>query len=576
MKTAWAARFVVLLFLAGLTADLTLTSCASRGNPSGGPRDTLAPRVDTTFPPNFSTHFNSNKVEVIFGEYITLKSASQQIRITPPLSEKLDIKAGLKSLEIKFSADSLLENTTYTITFGTAITDFTEGNVNGKFNYVFSTGDYIDSLSVKGSITNTEGKAAEGLLIALYDYSTVKAKDSLPFKALPTYYAYSDEAGNFSMQNLKYGKFGVVAFEDKGGKFKLLTNNQTTAFLNDTLTLDTLTKPISLKAFIPDGTPRFVNARHVAANKIRLAFNGLAKGTKVSRLESTENKKEIEDYLEFAKSDTLFYWFQNGQDSLTLLVENKGFYSDSTTVILREFPPKKIRYSLPNKEVLPKGNLYLKVNTPLLTVNNNGFSILTDKDTLFNLKPTISDTNKRILVFENPPKAKKTELLILKGAVTPYTGEEQDSVFLSYTSLTKEDVGTAIFTVVADSAHQYVLQVLNTNGVLVASSIFTGKTKLNLKNLYPEKYSAKLIVDEDTNGRWSSGNYLEGKQPERIIIYNEALEIRANWDLEVEWKVTQLTKKENDSAEETKKEDIPKAPQSKRLNESLSPRKPNR
>ncbi len=576
MKIVWAARFVVLLFLVGLMADFLLAGCASRGNPSGGPQDTLAPKIDTTFPPNFSTRFNSSEIEIIFDEYITLKGASQQIRITPPLSEKLEIKPGLKSVLIKLSADSLLENTTYTITFGTAITDFTEGNVNGKFNYVFSTGDYIDSLSVKGSITNTDGTAAEGLLIALYDYSTVKTQDSLPFKALPTYYAYSDETGNFNMQNLKYGKFGVVAFEDKGGKFKMLTNNQTTAFLNDTLTLDTLTKPIALKAFIPDGTPRFVNARHVAANKIRLAFNGLAKGTKVSRLEEVENKKEVEDYLEFAKSDTLFYWFNNAQDSLTLLVENEGYYADTATVILREFPAKTVRFSLPKTQVLPMGNLYVKANTPILTLNNTGFFIFTDKDTLSSLTPTVSDTNKRILVFTNPPKAKKTELLILKEAVIPYTGDMQDSVLLTYTSLTKEDVGTAIFTVMADSANQYVVQVLDSKGALVASSVCTGSTKLYLKNLFPEKYSAKLIVDEDTNGRWSSGNYLENKQPERIIMYKEALEIRANWDLEIEWKVTEINEKESADTPPAKNTNQEKTGQSKSLNESLSPRKPNR
>ncbi|MDZ7845307.1 MAG: Ig-like domain-containing protein [Owenweeksia sp.] len=164
--------FSLLGFLVFL--DFTTTSCASVSSPSGGPRDTISPKIDTSFPPNFTINFKSQKIQLIFSEYLQLKSPSQQITISPPLENKLQIEAQGKVVNLSWK-DSLQSNTTYTISFGNAITDFTEGNVNDRFKYVFSTGSFIDSLQLSGSLTNSRtGQPEKELLVALYDWSQVK------------------------------------------------------------------------------------------------------------------------------------------------------------------------------------------------------------------------------------------------------------------------------------------------------------------------------------------------------------------------------------------------------------------
>ena len=65
----------------------------------------------------------------------------------------------LKTVTIKLK-DTLLENTTYAINFGNAITDNNEGNPYKDFTYVFSTGKTIDSLTLSGTVLMAEtGKA---------------------------------------------------------------------------------------------------------------------------------------------------------------------------------------------------------------------------------------------------------------------------------------------------------------------------------------------------------------------------------------------------------------------------------
>ncbi len=526
---------LLVFFLLALLADLTFVSCASRGAPSGGDKDTLAPKVDTTFPPNFTTEFNSPEVEILFNEYISLKSANQQISITPPLSEKLDIDAGSKSIRIKLLVDSLLPNTTYTISFGSSITDFTEGNINGRFKYVFSTGTYIDSLSLKGQIRNKEGAPQPEMLLALYDYTTLKRKDSIPFYNLPTYYTYTDEEGAFTLTNLKYGKFHVVGFTDKGGRFKMQTGQETTAFSKDTLVLDTNTTALQLLAFEPENKQRFISARHVSEGKIRMIFSGDKRDVVVERLNLTNGKKAAEDYLERSSSDTLFYWFQLATDSVVLRINKPGVYDDTAVVKLREFSPQKLRLSLKEKELVPGGALEVNTNIPFLTLSKDGFLVYTKTDTIRDLTIVAADSSKKAFYIKTPPRGEKTELVVLPNALTPFTGVQNDTVQFSYTTLAKEALGNALFKVVADSNNRYILNLFTPEDKLVLSRSFTGSIRLDLKNLYPKKYKAQLVIDRDKNGRWSSGNYLRGIQPERIINYVEALEIRANWDVEIEW-----------------------------------------
>jgi hypothetical protein len=45
------------------------------------------------------------------------------------------------------------------------------------------------------------------------------------------------------------------------------------------------------------------------------------------------------------------------------------------------------------------------------------------------------------------------------------------------------------------------------------------------------------VVDANGNGKWDPGKYLQHRQPEKVIIYDEKVEVKANWDLELVWVV---------------------------------------
>jgi hypothetical protein len=80
---------------------------------------------------------------------------------------------------------------------------------------------------------------------------------------------------------------------------------------------------------------------------------------------------------------------------------------------------------------------------------------------------------------------------------------------------------------------QLIVELLDDKGKTLKRKIIgLEKEVIDFKFLIPGKYKVQLIHDANANGKWDTGVYLEGIQPERVYIFDKELELRANWDLE--------------------------------------------
>ena len=215
-----------------LTAFLA-QRCANAVAPTGGPKDDRPPVVVEAVPENHSINFTSKKIEITFDEYITLENANQNVMISPPLSEKPDIKLKNKTVVVKFK-ETLAPNTTYTINFGSSIKDLHEGNQFKDYVYSFSTGDHIDTLSIAGKVLNASDKKPVGdVYVSLYA-ANQENLDSLPITTTPNYITKTDKDGNFSLAGLADNKYLVFALKDLNSNLYFDLPNEEVAFL-DTL-----------------------------------------------------------------------------------------------------------------------------------------------------------------------------------------------------------------------------------------------------------------------------------------------------------------------------------------------------
>lgn len=530
-------RFLPAFILASAFIYFSTASCASISSPTGGPQDTLAPQLDTSFPPNFSTNFKASEVTLVFDEYITLKSASQQISISPPLSEKLKVSSMGREVEISWK-DTLLDSTTYIISFGNAITDFTEGNANEKIKYVFSTGDFIDSLEIDGYVYDKEGNTAKDIMVGLYDLKNLEKSDSIPFLNLPTYYDYTDENGKFELTNLKYSKFVVVAFQDIRQNFMLNSGAELMGFLSDTITTASHNEEIKINLFLPEPIRRFYGAKHTDYGKIELAYSYPIPDLNINLLSGSDSTTGL--LIQNKTLDSATYWFNPKYhvDSLRFIISQSKTILDTVTVHFKNFKAEGFSPQISSYEVRYADPIVLTTKMPISKVDTSRIFIYHDTDTVgVTITDSIYYSTRIALVPEK--RFKDYSLVVKQGAISNIFEKDNDTLISKIKTLGRDDLGSLDFVVKADSTpYPLTLRIFNEKDKnTVHQSSFNGGTMVKFVNQKPGIYKAELILDKDGNGKWSTGNYLRGQQPEKILYYNEPIEIRANWDLELEWRI---------------------------------------
>jgi hypothetical protein len=220
------------------------SGCGQIGMPTGGPRDSIAPRLVNASPKLKSTNVTGKNITLTFNEYVDLKEPQTNVLISPLPKKQPSIDFKLRTVTVKLK-DTLLPNTTYSINFGNAIVDNNEGNPLKDFVYVFSTGNQIDSFILSGKVVIAEtGKIDSTLLAMLYR----KTDDSAVQKIKPDYVAKLSGDGSFTFVNLPAGSFNVYALKDGDGGKTYNSKKEVFAFADAAVTVSEKTQPVVLYA----------------------------------------------------------------------------------------------------------------------------------------------------------------------------------------------------------------------------------------------------------------------------------------------------------------------------------------
>ena len=205
------------------------TGCAQIGIPTGGVKDTLAPKLIRATPSEGSRNVTSNKITLEFDEYIDVTDLQQNLLISPLQNRNPSIVASPRSITLKFR-DTLLPNTTYNINFGNAVRDINENNVLKNLTYVFSTGNSLDSLNLNGKVMLAEtGGIDSTMIVMLYR----NAADSTVKQKKPNYVAKVNNDGTFNFSNLPAAYFKIYALKDGDGGKTYNSLSETFAFANE-------------------------------------------------------------------------------------------------------------------------------------------------------------------------------------------------------------------------------------------------------------------------------------------------------------------------------------------------------
>jgi len=510
-----------------------LWQCAKRGSPSGGPKDVTPPKLVRSEPENFTINFKSEKIRLYFDELIKLEDVQNQLVVSPPFKNPATITpmgGPSKYIEVVIN-DTLRENTTYTINFGQSIVDNNEGNPNSFLTYVFSTGDYLDSLTLNGAVKDAiNRKADEFISVMLYEIDSAYT-DSTIYKEPPLYITNTgDSLPFFELKNLKGGKYALFGLKDVNKNNMFNQAQDKIGFIEDTITLPTdsiyvlnlFQEELNYKPSVPSLT---------AKNKIIFGYQGDYRDMEIETLTLMPDSVKS-TILKERDKDTLNYWFTpTDLDSIIFTVKNDEVeVLDTFTVKMRDLPMDSLKLST---SVSGKFNFEdtfsVLANTPIASLDTSQVSLMVS-DTIPTNYSFDLDTlkNKVDFDFEAEPN-QKYSFSFLPGAITDFFGIQNDTLDYNLSTGGLSDYGNLTMILGGEVNYPVIVQLTNEKGVVQREISATEPQSFEFNNLSPGNYIARVVLDKNGNGQWDTGNFLEKRQPEEISYYPGAIEIRANW-----------------------------------------------
>lgn len=519
------------VFLALLTF---VFSCARRGNPTGGEKDETAPIMVVANPPYETINFKENRIRLEFDEFIKLKDVNKQLIVSPPLKNRPVITpsgTASKVVTIKLN-DTLLANTTYTFNFGNSIEDNNEGNKLERFKYVFSTGNYIDSLTFKGNVLDAYKRdSLKNVSVLLYEVNE-QFNDSTIYKEKPSYVANTLDSIHFSFSNLKKGKYLVVALDDESNNYLFNPKSDKIGFKKEFITLpkdSVLKEPIKL--FFEKQPFKLNKPKEETKGKIVFGYSGTKNNLEIKLLSKVDTSYKSLILPEKEKDSVNYFWSSSKKiDSLQFQVSNNSIL-DTVTVKLRKKQIDSLNITANISRVLHlNDSLILSSNTPIIKIDTSKISFV-DKDTV-NVKYQLIKKNPNQLLFSFEKKLNDSyKLNILPNSFIDLFNVKNDTLKYNFTTKNLEDYGKIFLDLTIEKKSEIIVQLLNKKEEVLQNKFINTSQTVLFDRLPPNTYLIRFIIDENKNGTWDTGNFLLKKQPEKMIYYSEELDLRANWDV---------------------------------------------
>lgn len=519
---------------------MILIACAQRVPITGGPNDVLPPRLVKSDPDTFSTRFNSTKIKLEFDEFVQINNAFKNVLITPVLKKRPIVLANGKKVTIKNFDDTLKPNSTYVIEFNEAIRDITENNSAVGFRYVFSTGDYVDSLLFKGQIKDAFTlEPVKGAFVFLYDSDY----DSIPYKEIPRYIGRSNDNGVFKIKNMKEGHYKVFVCSDENGNYLYDKPTEVVDFSDSPrhVSADTV-EPFFAYVFKEDLETQFLKSSGSTNHwSFYLIFN---KSIDTLNVFADEKNKPVYSFIpEYnEKRDSVVFYVPDSSyhlETLTFMIQVDTFPRDTVEITFKKElkpSPMRIRKNLTKNEELGLGkNLVLSFGIPVGEVDKEKIHLFRDTIPVdFLLSKRKAGKELEIKADWKPDKF--YSLVLDSASVSDLIGRSNDSIKVTFKTLKEEYYGSLEINLDIEPADGILIIMDEANKVKEQVYLKSSNTHY-FQYMEPGKYKLKYIVDGNSNRKWDSGNYLKAVHAERVHIYQGTITVRSNWDQAIEWKM---------------------------------------
>ena len=585
------------------TTIAMIFSCARQLPPSGGPKDITPPKIVRNVPANGALNFRGKTIVVTFDEFVALDKVNEKFMISPPVNKKPGILLKGKSLYIEFQ-EKLKDSTTYTLYFQDAIRDVNEGNPIPNFQFVFSTGNVIDSLSVLGNIYDAFNlEATQNTLVSMYKMLA----DSAPVKLLPDYITLADINGGFRINNIREGRYMIYGLQEKNNNKRYDLFDEGFAFMDNPVEInrsknyfpvivvkDTIKTIKTNKTQTTTVNPVLQKPREVPLIDGEYKLFLFTAPKKNHYLTSSGRKTGyLLNYTLSLPPDTVRFEFKipnvttrsyfleknNAGDTIDVWLTDSLLYSrqqintivgypytDSTGVTKLKTDTIPMRFvatratkaketatrytfstNLAGGTIRPGQQIVFSSQTPFRSPDTTKIRLYESRKTGRMKVPyiLIKDTliSKRYYLRSKFIEGSSYLLIADSASFSNIYGHVADSVGIKFSVGTADSYGQ--LTINIDSIPGAVIvQLLDSKEKLISEKHIKRNGKIEFPLLEKGNYRLKAIYDLNGDGKWTTGDFKIKRQPEPVSYYPSEIEIKVNWENVLNWDLSKKNQKD--------------------------------
>jgi hypothetical protein len=569
-----------------LSVCLVIFGCAKISVPTGGPKDKEIPVVLKCLPENGALNFKGNEILITFNEYVILDKISEKFMVSPPMKKRPDISVKGKGIRIKYD-ETLRDSTTYTLYFQDAIKDLNEGNAIPNFQFVFSTGSFIDSLSVTGNVySGFTLDPPENTLVLLYD----SPADTAVMKQLPAYITRATANGEFRIDNVHQGIYRLYALTDLDNSKNYNNRDEFFAFYDRPVrvTPETNYLPVAVKKdtviakpaagskipFVPPLQGEYQLVLFQAEKKMHY----LTSSSRKTRQQLVYTLSLPPDSMDFgltipdAEAGSFFTERSRNRDTITVWLTDSTIYNRQEIETIIDFPFTDTlgitgikRDTVPMRFIMPRAVRGRAAKpTPYKVTANISGQVRPDARIIMTApSPFMPPDTSRILFYEVMKESKvrhnydfskdsanscryfintdikpgRSYIMITDSAAfKSIYGDISDSTAIRFTVQDPESYGELTLNLSGYDGN-VIINVLDNTEKIIRQAFIKGNEKIRFPLLEKGKYRIRAVFDLNDDGKWTTGDFESDRQPEPVVYYKEELDIPANWQIEQPWEL---------------------------------------
>ncbi len=468
-------------------AALFAAGCANVVPPDGGPKDTTPPVLLSLVPADSQINLRPSKITLRFDKFMEIKDLEKHMSISPLLDIQPTVISYGKRVEIKIADTLLRPHTTYKLSLGNALTDNRENTPYADFAYIFSTGPYLDSLMYEGYVLNARtGFPDTGITVMLYEETFT---DSMILRRKPIYVTRTDLRGYFNFEILPPGNFRLIAVGDEDNNYLYHPGNERMAFS------ETVVRP-SVDAGLETFLYSFKEDR---------PLNDTARETP----QAPDSKS-----AKFGTGAGVGRSAKGGTAAYTVRVDTMNA-EKRTHDITRP--------------------LYITLRDTSIRIDRNKIFLSYDAEGIdAESVADIVQSGDSIVIRTQWLQDKVYTLRLVKGWATDSAANEVPPGKYIFRTRGKEDYSELRIHFNDTLLNRNYYAMVTTEKDTVHYGLITAAVSLSY--LAPEAYTVMIFEDRNRDGKWTTGNFLERRQPEIMIPHDGKVLLRPGWENEIDFK----------------------------------------